>query len=312
MSKRVISPMRTHESNPSGGCGPSTPKGLYTAVIERRGRLTCWPRPHRPPGPDADRRAPKEKSMHAAAAHVTLEGTAMITVGVVAAIALAALVVAGFLAREVLAAPEGTARMREIAGAVQEGAAAYLNRQFRTLSVFAVLVFFLLFLLPADTTSRADRPLALLPRRRGLLGHDRLHRHVAGGARQRARRRGRAATAASSRRCGSPSAPAAWPACSPSASACFGAAIVVLVYKGEAPEGAGGLRLRRRTAGDVHARRRRHLHQGRRRRRRPGGQGRGAASPRTTRATRPPSPTTSATTSATAPAWPPTCSSPTP
>jgi hypothetical protein len=35
------------------------------------------------------------------------------------------------------------------------------------------------------------------------------------------------------------------------------------------------------------------------------------ASPRTTRATRPPSPTTSATTSATSPAWAPTCSSPT-
>jgi K(+)-stimulated pyrophosphate-energized sodium pump len=36
---------------------------------------------------------------------------------------------------------------------VQEGAAAYLNRQFKTLGVFAVLVFFLLFLLPADTTA---------------------------------------------------------------------------------------------------------------------------------------------------------------
>jgi K(+)-stimulated pyrophosphate-energized sodium pump len=36
---------------------------------------------------------------------------------------------------------------------VQEGAAAYLSRQFRTLAVFAALVFFLLFLLPADTTS---------------------------------------------------------------------------------------------------------------------------------------------------------------
>jgi K(+)-stimulated pyrophosphate-energized sodium pump len=93
--------------------------------------------------------------MHAAAAaNVALEGSAMITVGVVAATALAALVVAGFLAREVLAASEGTVRMREIAAAVQEGAAAYLSRQFRTLSIFAVLVFFLLFLLPADTTSQ--------------------------------------------------------------------------------------------------------------------------------------------------------------
>ncbi|MEY2989832.1 MAG: hypothetical protein RLZZ163_748, partial [Actinomycetota bacterium] len=47
----------------------------------------------------------------------------------------------------------GTSRMKEIAGAVQEGASAYLNRQFKTLSIFAVVVFFLLFLLPAETNS---------------------------------------------------------------------------------------------------------------------------------------------------------------
>ena len=43
--------------------------------------------------------------------------------------------------------------MIEIAKAVQEGAAAYLSRQFKTLAVFAALVFLLLFLLPADTTA---------------------------------------------------------------------------------------------------------------------------------------------------------------
>jgi len=53
----------------------------------------------------------------------------------------------------VLSASEGTAKMQEIAGAVQEGAAAYLNRQFKTLSIFAVIVFFVLFVLPAETTS---------------------------------------------------------------------------------------------------------------------------------------------------------------
>ncbi len=90
--------------------------------------------------------------MPAAAANVTLDNSAMLTVGVVAAIALAALGVAWVLARQVLAADEGTVRMREIAAAVQEGASAYLSRQFRTLSLFAVLVFFLLFLLPAQST----------------------------------------------------------------------------------------------------------------------------------------------------------------
>ena len=45
--------------------------------------------------------------------------------------------------------------------------------------------------------------------------------------------------------------------------------------QGRRPQGARGLRLRRRPARHVHARRRRHLHQGRRRRRRPGRQGRG-------------------------------------
>jgi K(+)-stimulated pyrophosphate-energized sodium pump len=53
----------------------------------------------------------------------------------------------------VLAQSDGTEKMREIAGAVQEGAAAYLHRQFQTLSYFVGIVFFLLFALPADTTS---------------------------------------------------------------------------------------------------------------------------------------------------------------
>jgi K(+)-stimulated pyrophosphate-energized sodium pump len=74
-------------------------------------------------------------------------------VAVVAVIALAALVVGYVLLKEVLAAGQGTAKMQEIAKAVQEGAAAYLNRQFRTLSVFAGIVFLLLLALPADSLS---------------------------------------------------------------------------------------------------------------------------------------------------------------
>jgi K(+)-stimulated pyrophosphate-energized sodium pump len=87
----------------------------------------------------------------AAAAEIELTGSNYTTIIIVAAIAVAALGVAGLLVREVLAASEGTPNMRSIAAAVQEGASAYLNRQFKTLAIFATVVFFLLFLLPADT-----------------------------------------------------------------------------------------------------------------------------------------------------------------
>jgi K(+)-stimulated pyrophosphate-energized sodium pump len=65
-------------------------------------------------------------------------------------IALAALGFAYVLIKEVLAAGQGTPKMQEIATAVQEGARAYLNRQFRTLAVFAVLVFIVMLLLPVN------------------------------------------------------------------------------------------------------------------------------------------------------------------
>src|SRR5436309_5350727 len=80
-----------------------------------------------------------------------VSGGNLTLVFVVAVIALLALAVAGWLVREVLAASQGTAKMQEIARAVQEGAAAYLRRQFRTLGVFVVIIFFVLLLLPADT-----------------------------------------------------------------------------------------------------------------------------------------------------------------
>ncbi len=82
---------------------------------------------------------------------VNVSGSNLTLVVAVAVIALLALAVAGWLVREVLAADQGTAKMQEISRAVQEGAAAYLRRQFRTLSPFVVLIFFVLLLLPADT-----------------------------------------------------------------------------------------------------------------------------------------------------------------
>ncbi len=83
----------------------------------------------------------------------TVQGSNLTWVVVVGAVALVALAVAGWLVREVLAASQGTAKMQEIAKAVQEGAAAYLRRQFRTLGIFVVVIFFVLLLLPADSAS---------------------------------------------------------------------------------------------------------------------------------------------------------------
>jgi K(+)-stimulated pyrophosphate-energized sodium pump len=86
-----------------------------------------------------------------AANTATVSGSNLTWVIVVAVVALLALGVAGLLVREVLAASQGTQKMQEIALAVQEGAAAYLRRQFKTLGVFVFIIFFVLLLLPADT-----------------------------------------------------------------------------------------------------------------------------------------------------------------
>lgn len=83
-----------------------------------------------------------------------LTGGNRIVLLVIALIAVAALGVAFLLVRQVLAADAGTPAMRRIAAAVQEGANAYLARQFRTLTVFATGAFFLLMLLPADNWSQ--------------------------------------------------------------------------------------------------------------------------------------------------------------
>src|SRR6266516_457107 len=72
----------------------------------------------------------------------TFEDNALWVILVVAFVALG---FAGYLRREVLAAPEGTEKMKTIAKAIQKGAAAYLNRQFRTLGVFIGILFVALF-----------------------------------------------------------------------------------------------------------------------------------------------------------------------
>jgi K(+)-stimulated pyrophosphate-energized sodium pump len=85
-----------------------------------------------------------------AVGELSLGGKNLTYVVVAAVIALVALGFAAALVRTVLATGTGTDKMREIAGAVQEGASAYLFRQFKTLAIFVVIAFLLLFLLPVN------------------------------------------------------------------------------------------------------------------------------------------------------------------
>jgi len=85
--------------------------------------------------------------------------TTVIIIGVIAVLALA---MSWYLRQQVLRFKDGSEKMQEIAGAIQEGASAYLRRQFRTLALFAAVVFALLFLLPGDAGVRWGRSIFFL------------------------------------------------------------------------------------------------------------------------------------------------------
>src|SRR2546423_5636609 len=68
--------------------------------------------------------------------------------------AVIGLVFAFVLIAVVIRAPAGNERMRQISGAVQEGAKAYLKRQVVTISPIAVIIFILHFIFK-------DRPTAI-------------------------------------------------------------------------------------------------------------------------------------------------------
>ena len=60
------------------------------------------------------------------------------------AIAVISLIYAGFNIYRVLKHDPGTPKMQEIANAIREGSMAYMHRQFKTVAIFAILIFFLL------------------------------------------------------------------------------------------------------------------------------------------------------------------------
>ena len=84
---------------------------------------------------------------------VALSGDNVTYVVVAAVVALVALGFAFTLVRAVLSTGKGTVKMQEIAGAVQEGATAYLFRQFKTLAIFVVIAVVVLFVLPVHGVS---------------------------------------------------------------------------------------------------------------------------------------------------------------
>jgi len=95
--------------------------------------------------------------------HVKFTAGENLALYAVLVVSLVALLVAYILVRQVLAADQGGEKIREVGRAIQEGSRAYLTRQFRTLSVFVVLLFFLLLVLSADSTSiRIARSVAFL------------------------------------------------------------------------------------------------------------------------------------------------------
>lgn len=84
---------------------------------------------------------------------VNINSAEELSLYVILAISVFALLVAGYFARQVLAAPEGSAKMIEISRAIQVGSQAYLKRQFSTLSIFVIILTIGLYALPVGEVS---------------------------------------------------------------------------------------------------------------------------------------------------------------
>jgi K(+)-stimulated pyrophosphate-energized sodium pump len=68
-------------------------------------------------------------------------------------LAVVGLAFAGWLIKGIFAAPAGNERMRQIAGAIEEGAKAYMNRQMRAIGIIAVVLFIIIWLAKDGATA---------------------------------------------------------------------------------------------------------------------------------------------------------------
>ena len=75
----------------------------------------------------------------------TLKGGEWAVLWLSGASAVLALLVGWFLVKQVLRQDEGTPKMKEIASAIQEGAWAYLKRQFKTIGLILIPVGLIVF-----------------------------------------------------------------------------------------------------------------------------------------------------------------------